>query len=264
MITKYAGQPGVTGPSPAIWSRLAQEHATDPMFGTDLWDDFLTWEGSVASNVGKYQGMAGGYSSFESTGTTLAQGNADKGVVTAAVPATDNTAVVLKAGQVNAAVVNIGSATARRVFFETRLAKSQITSGDVFVGLAEAGLSDGAAKIITDTTGQLADVDYIGFLISAGTARAVYNLQTADAAVEVATGLAVTAATYHTFALVYDPNDDEEKVLRYYLNGREVGSVAADTLPATFPLLAPHWVVKATAAAAVAVSIDWWRLWIER
>jgi hypothetical protein len=153
-----------------------------------------------------------------------------------------------------------------RVAFEIRLKKSLVSNNSLaFVaGLGKKGLV--ADALLADSTGALADVDFIGFQVlnaAGGTVNFVYRktgqaLQTAIAGVAT-----MTADTFVKLGFVYEPRAESSKRIRVLVNGVESTTYVTGTniAAATFPLaVALNPIVGAlvgSGAAAATLDTDW-------
>lgn len=237
----------------------------NPCFG--FFDDFLTF--NATSLVGPYMNLL-------SAGCTAAVGAdtaTEKGVLNLAVDGNlANDEAVIKYGGLLSAPFKMADFD---LAFECRLAVSAITAAkwSVAVGL-------GAADMITtdllfvDTTGVLADKNFVGFnklLAEAGAVDAAYKAvgQTyQDGATKTKLNALHTLApaTYVKLGFRYHAHP---RSLEFFVNGNVPGgNIAPARLnsseldAATFPktaFLAPIIGIKDVAGnAALTVSVDWW------
>lgn len=259
------------GPSPRLWSRFnALTFSPDGgNQGTFLYDDFLSWGGSVSSNVGTY---SGGYKSFENNSCSLTQraiGTYDggAGVVRLLTDTTDNAEVNFQSGYSTGTLGAI-SDTAGDSFpmaFECRVMFSQVSNTyNFFCGLMEEGLAatDG---MITDS-GAMVDKDFIGFQVLEADGDAmniVYNKASGSVQTVIAGAQALAASTWYKFGFLFDPSADTSKRITYYIDNVEQGTYTTGTQIAasTFPNaqgLALSAVLKNQTTVAKSWDLDWW------
>lgn len=263
---KYTGRNSDKGLSPALWGRIPLSKMVDPNSGKFVFDDFLTFGGTVATNVGTYASGGGAYLSYEDTGGSIAQlATSVLGEVKLTTDTTDNDEVWMQPGGA-ASVLGAISNTAGNdclLIFEARVKLSQITSGNAFVGLSEEALA--AADTITDADA-LADKDLIGFAQLAADLDAfafVYRKAGQTAQTKIAVAHTIVADTYVKLGFVYDPLAPAAKRITIYVNGTDIGVyvTATNIAAATFPNaeeLNALFGVKNGAAAAKALTVDWW------
>lgn len=268
IFTSHLGQDS-TGLSNRLWSQLLGGQNT-PDGGKRLiltGDDFTSFGGTVATNVGTYSGQGGGYKSYEDTGSTVAQQADDvKGVLQLTTDTTDNDEIWLQAGY-SAGVHAMISDTAGSDFkqaFECRVAVAQITDTyNMFVGLAEEGLA--AADTVTDA-GALASKDFIGFEILEANGDAINFIwaKAGQTKVTLISGVQVPVAdTYYKLGFLYDPTAPAAKRIKVFVDNVEQGTygTATQIAAATFPdgeELAFLFGLKNGAGASKNVSCDWW------
>ena len=260
----YEGDNSHDSLSPAIWSRVSIP--ADPRGGFSFFDDFHNFAGAVSANVGTYNGAAGPYRSYEDTGGSIAQLATNRnGVVRVTTDGTDNDEVWIQPGGATTVLGAVGSSFANGntlpLLFEARFKISQITSGNLFLGLSEEGLA--AADTITDA-GALASKDFLGFAMledAAATLKFIFR-KAGGAAVTVATVNTLVADTWYKVGFAFDPNGLAATKITIYLDGVDIGTYVTSTqlALATFPLDEELNIlagVKNSAAAALALDLDW-------
>lgn len=245
----------VRGVSESILNKLSFEKAG--LYGRDgytYFNDFLAATAAIVSysgtgcTVGGTPDLAGGGIRISMDGT--ANDEASWG------PSDANTAPYA----INTAS-NLG-----RVAFEIRLRKSLVSNNSLaFVaGLGKRGLV--ADNLLADSTGALADVDFIGFQVlnaAGGTVNFVYRktgqtLQTAIAGVAT-----LTADTFVKLGFVYDPRAETSKRIRVFVNGTESTTyvtgtnIAAATFPLAVALNPVCGAIVGSGAAAATLDADW-------
>lgn len=263
--------------SPRVWRGFAPPTAMSPHGGAfvggsgnpafGFFDDFHTFNATT---------LVGAYAHLLGTGCTaaLAADTASaKGVLALAVDGNAaNDEAVLKWGGTASAPFFLAN---NNLAFECRLAVSAITAAkwSLAVGLGEANMivTDG---LFVDTTGALADKNFLGFnkLVAEGAAiDAAYKAdgQTyQDGATKTKLNALHTAVatTYVKLGFRYVSHP---KTVEFYVNGVCPGGVMApakltqqEIEAATFPddvFLAPFIGIKDIAGdAALTVSVDWW------
>lgn len=270
------GQSNSPLPSPALWGRV-KPNLLEFNDGQIFFDTFKNFDGSVASNVGRYTSN-GGWRSFEDTGGTILNiATNHRGVIRFTTPATDNLECNLVAGSPTSVMYRISDGAGERdvVIYEARIAVGSIadTVAGVFVGLTEEGtaVTDG---IITDA-GALADKDLIGFwrLEGDGDQIDVVHKKAGQTAVTVLADAlatannspitALTAGEFVKLGFVYDFKHPDGPRIEYFVNGQKLNtalSLANGVFAATFPdaeELTPAFCIKNAAAAAATLDVDW-------
>ncbi len=154
-----------------------------------------------------------------------------------------------------------------KMWFEARVSLVQITNQGVYMGFAEEAMIANDAMFPNGSATQQ-NVAYCGFRILSGAPSewdAVHNANSGTGEV-VVKNIAQTAVagTFYKLGMVYEPannNPLDGKILRWYVDGVEVGSITS--LPATFPdadLMSWMLTLKTgTGSVARSVDIDWVR-----
>lgn len=265
---KYAGaayNASKRGPSQIIWGDCPWvEIVNDPSLGRTFADDFTSFTGTVASNVGKY----GQWYSFEDTGGAVSQIATDvNGVVSLVTDTTDNDDIILTTGGNTGglAIFNTAANSGTKLWFEARVKPAAITKGNWFVGLAEEGLAvtDG---IFADA-GTLVDKDMVGFAVLEADSAALavkYNTASGGGITTPSTpSKTLVAGQWYKLGIKYDP----ETGLTYYIvdetAGTETSNATAIAASATnFPdgeELAIYLGLKNSSGATNTLSCDWVR-----
>lgn len=263
--------------SPKLWRGLAapqnmnpsgssyQSPSGNPAFG--FFDDFHTFNATT---------LDGPYANLLTAGCTaaLAASTAtEKGVLALAVDGNAaNDEAVLKWGGTASAPFKLAD---KDLCFEARLAVSAITAAkwSVAIGLGEANMivTDG---LFVDTTGALADKNFLGFnklLAEAGVFDAAYKAdgqtyQNGATKTKLDALHTAVAATYVKLGFRYRAHP---KTVEFFVNGSVPGGnispaklTTSEIDAATFPddvFLAPYIGIKDIAGdAALSISIDWW------
>ena len=232
-----------------------------------FFDDFHTFNATTL--VGPYAHLLG----TGCTAALAADTATEKGVLALAVDGNAaNDEAVLKWGGTATAPFKLAD---KDLAFECRLAVSAITAAkwSLGIGLGEASMivTDG---LFVDTTGALADKNFLGFnklLAEGGAIDGAYKAdgQTyQDGATKTKLNALHTAvaATYVKLGFRYRSHP---KTIEFYVNGAMPGGnitparlTATEIDAATFPddvFLAPILGIKDIAGdAALTVSVDWW------
>lgn len=237
----------------------------NPAFG--FFDDFFTF--NATSLVGPYMNLL----TAGCTAALAADTDSAKGVLALAVDGNAaNDEAVIKHGGLASAPFKLAD---KDLAFECRLALSAITAAkwSVAVGLGEAGMIV-TDTLFVDTTGALADKNFIGFnklLAEAGVFDAAYKAdgqtyQNGATKTKLDALHTAVAATYVKLGFRYRA---QPKTVEFFVNGAVPGGnispaklTATEIDAATFPddvLLAPFIGIKDIAGdAALSISIDWW------
>ena len=257
----YQGQ-ATKFPSIAIWNRVEQALRGN-LGGIILEDNFLSFNGSVTSNVGTYSSQAGGWLSYEDTGSTVATIETEVGgVLKITTDTTDNDEIWLQPGGAKQVIGKITSGDSGLLAYEIRVRPNQIVTQNAFFGLSEETLA--AADTVSDA-GAFASKDMIGFnLAEAASSTMTFAYRTAGQALTTPiTALkTVVAATWYKFGFLYDAQAPTSKRIRVFVDGVEQSTyVTATNIAATaFPTgeeLNLLMGLKNGAAAATRWDVDW-------
>lgn len=250
------------GPSNSIWSGCPVESFRDGIGGFILEDYFVNapvFATTVSQN--------GWYPVLDSNVTLKGDPTTNGGGLKLTTTATDNDFGYLTSGG-NAAgafkIVAKGSG-GKKLWFETRVKYGSITELASFIGLAEEGLA--AAGTLTDDTGVIADKDYVGFRVVVADGDgldAAYRIDGGSEVVAKEEAQVLVADTWYKLGMTWDPSEGASGILRFYINGTSVGTVAGSVITAgtTFPTgeeLALLFAFKQGEAAAKSAHIDWVR-----
>lgn len=261
LATVHRGQTGI-GPSPAIWDKLTSRTISgDGSRAIIVGDDFDSFGGSVATNVGTY---SGGYKSFEDTSCTLLQRADKKGVIRASLAATDNLEVNFQSGYSAGNMGVIPASNQGYNAFEARIAVGQIGNNfNVFTGVSEEGLA------VTDgffsDADALPDKDFIGFwaLAAAGATLKYGYKKAGQTAQTLGTAATLVADTFVNIGWAFDREAKSANRLTYFVNGTPLATSvsAASAALATFPLdqfFSFYFNLKNGSAATKYAECDWW------
>lgn len=266
LITAHQAVLTNRGLTQLLWADLPITDAQkDPTSLIDLFDDFT----NVPAMNSATQVLDNKYTYISSTGVVINQvddaiGLPARGVLELNVDSDNDIAAVQAHG--GAFFISDTAGDERKLWLEARVSLAQLTAQNVFIGLAERDMT-AAATTFVGATGVFADVDYVGFRIQEAAPSewdAVHRI-TGGGGEVVVKNIAQTAVadTYYKFGLMYEPirqNPLDGKILRYYVNGVEVGSIVT-ALPATFPDaigMAPLFLMGAAGAVRDA-RCDWWK-----
>lgn len=244
MLLAHTGQAGRLM-NPLLW-RHAQGQMLAPdgtLRGRVIIEDFTTFGGLVASNVGQYSGEAGHYTSYEDTGGSIKQlATEPTGVIRLLTDNTDNDENWLCSGGATS-ILGMISDTAgsdKLTGFSARVRPNFVADNEMawFVGLTEEGLA--AADTKADNTGVLADKDFIGFDVvqANGDALNVVYRKSGGAQQTVISGVqALTAATWYNVGLLYDPKAPTTQRIKFFVDNvvQSTYVTGANIAAATFP-----------------------------
>ena len=247
------------GPSPRLWGKVeVADFILDPNRGAVLFDDFMAFGGTVASNVGTKFGTVP-YKTYEDTTTSINQLNTlIGGGIRFDLNAADNQECGMEVGGGNGGAFVVASG-GQRLTFEARVRFNQIVTQNAFIGLAEKGLAitDG---LISDADA-IGDKSLIGFHVVAAASSSLiasHQKNGGGGKTDVATAQTLVAATWYKIGFIFDPI---ASTVTWFVNGVSVGSIT-DITVAKFPkdaYLTPFFNLKTSAAAATTMDIDWWR-----
>ena len=146
----------------------------------------------------------------------------------------------------------LDAASARKIWFETRVKLEDVDKTGIFIGLCSAN-----EAVETDIDNI---EDGVGFYMQAGDASTALKLNTSVGDSETATDVATTLAddTYAILSWYFDGTS-----VHAYVNGT-LKSSTASTLPTDGTMLYPSIIVSAEGTGAKDVSIDYIRVCQER
>lgn len=269
-----SGQTNSPFPSPAIFKDLPRNAAWNE--GLEFVDHFMSFDGTVATNVGRWRSDRLNWRTFEDTGATLLQVAGRTGVIRATTSTTDNHEVIAQAAGPAGTNARISHTSGQRevVLREYSVAFGSIadTVAGVFVGLAEAGLAvtDG---LLADA-GTFQDKSYIGFhrlegdgdqidiVYSVAGGSRVTLLADVLSADPLSPITALTAGTFVKLGFAYLPNHQEGGRIQFFVNGVKLNVELVQTnnaFGATFPNainLIDTFVIKNAAGAAATIDLD--------
>ena len=234
LVQRHGADASGNEPSPAIWNRVSWSDIHHGK-GKYFYEDFtsLAIPLAVASNAAVYVGDKGWYS-YQDTGDVITQLATDSnGVLSAAIAATNNNETWIMPGSASSVmfVPNTKANSGTSIFFEARVKMSQVTSGNMFIGLSEEGLA--AANTISDADA-LADKDLIGFVVleaDPDQADFVYNKASAGGVTTVlGDAAAIVADTFVKLGFVVDMVEgDNNKRVKIYVDGVEKGTYVTNS-----------------------------------
>jgi hypothetical protein len=272
------------GPSQALWANMATDQILffrDRSVGIGMYDDFTSFAGLVASNVGRYQSEGNNYLSYETTSCSIV--NLALTPTPASVLPTSYGAIVLTPDTTDGSTVALqygGYITApygcfpfsvipgmsADLVFEARLKISAITAarGNWFIGLAgAAGVAPIATAIpITSSDVFATTLSLLGFgqLTAATTLTSLFYERASGTVAEVTSAATIAADTYIKLGFKWDGT---AKTLTPWVNGVPVSAktVSLATTAATpWPndYMTPIVAVEEIGTAARTLTLDWW------
>jgi hypothetical protein len=271
-MVSTAGQPSNRAPSPKLWNGLRGQFFSPD--GTTrlkmLGNDFIDFGGTVASNVGSYSSSGGRFYSYEDNSCTIAQIATNRdGAVALTTPATDNVEAWLQPGG-TASVSSVISTTAgddKVLAFEARVKFSSIAnSTNFFVGLSEEGTA--IENTIGDDAVLVATKDFIGFRVNEADGDSLifmYQKGSQTAQTVLTYGTALVADTYYKLGFLFNPDEQDSKKIKIFIDGTEQTTyvTATNLAAATFPNgeeLQPLFGLKNGSAGAKVLTMDWYAL----
>jgi hypothetical protein len=261
-VTRHRDQAQV-GCSEEIWHSFPiSDKLRNPACAIELFDDFDNQPTMSSSTVV----LTNRYAYISDTGVVINQiddiaGNSFKGAVEFNIDSDNDVAAIQVHG--GSSWISDTGGDERALWFEARVAVTQITAQSVFIGLAERDMTSDTDQVFADG-GTIADISCVGFRILEADPDgwdAIHQKNGGGGEVVVKNEAQVAVATtFYKFGLVYQPkNALDGKIVRWYVDGVEVGSITS--LPSTFPdavALCPLFLCKSHAAAND-VRMDWWR-----
>ena len=254
------------GVSARIWGDCPVEDLLrDNNTGVWLDDDFTSFNltgAAAASNsqVGQY---SRGWTSYQDDTSTLRQIATNRyGVVEMTTSADDEEEVELISGGGTGGLILLDTVanSGKKMWFEARISVSSIADIAVAIGLAEEASQ--ANSFFTDTTGALADKDFVGFRMRAATDAyldAVFNTASGGGeTVKKNQAQLMVASTWYKLGMKFDPAIG----CQWFVDGVQVGTNALASAT-NFPNgeeLAVLFGVKTHTTAAKSLYVDWVRV----
>ena len=244
------------GPSGSLWGNCpVMDIIEDPNVGVITFDDFLTFNPLVSSNVG----YGNGYYSYEDTTSSILQLATEvNGVARILLEAAANEEAAITGGKV-AGFAKIDSSAPKDLWFETRVRFGGITDQAAFIGLAEEACP--ANGLLADTTPVMSK-DQVGFTVAIATPAAL-NAAYAEATTPTIHSAGVqtlVAATWYKLGMMYDARND---YMKWFINGVQVGTSLDVSATTAFPdgeELTWLFALKTVTGAARTLDIDWVRV----
>ena len=260
------------GSSAAIWGDCPLEAIRNGRVGGIIIED--DFESTLSISAGAGDTLAG-YLAYGDTGVTMAaQAGVAGGVIECAGNDADNDEGVLSTGS---PAFMISDAAPKKLWYEARIKKASIADNAcaLFNGLAwdhGAGVSVAKTLCLTDDDANLGAFSYLGFHVDQANGDAmdfVYRAEGQAQTVKIAGVHVPVADTYVKVGFVYDPQADDAKKIKVFINNVEQSTyvTATNIATATFPDAEPMgmaWAVKVGAAAESKAQMDWWRCVQER
>ncbi len=254
-VIQYAGKNDGRGPSPAIWSKINTALMDeDPNHGIHFFDDFENFGNNTEND------STARYHSQIDTGGTIVQTASADGRIQLLTDGGANDGIVIGTGANLGGMVNFVENSNRKVAFETRVLFSEaVTTQAFFAGLIVEGQIV-ANTILTDTSGALPDVNYVGFRVLAADPDGIDAVHRGGETAEVVikeSAQDITIATNYKLGLFFDG----KKTITFYVDGTSVGTAQTDDTD--FPdsdVLMPVLAFKEVSGSAEYVEADWWRV----
>lgn len=251
------------GPSPTVFANMDLERAVvSGQYGYGIFNDFMN--------------STGGITTFLDTGVTArllgTAGTSDGGVIRILHDTTANDEGHFGITDGFGAPFNFSSTAPRALAFEARFRVSSVanTTLPFFVGLGAPGLV--ATGQMDDTTGELADKDFIGFqtLVAAGaTMLTSYKKNGQTKQAPSGNNTTIVADTWYKVGFRFDPGADNAKRLVFFRDGVALPTevTATDFTAVTFPddvPLCPVVLTQNDGGAANHISVDWIAVYQDR
>lgn len=277
-----SGMPASTQLSEALWGGFdfrGRQSAIIPGGGPKTrfaMDDFMGFgkATAVSSNLGRYASAAGCYQSWEDTGGSIANlPTVTGGGIRLTNDTTDNDEVNMQLGDITGVLgaisVTAGNDGCQPTRFETSFRlPTQVTSGTVFMGMAQEGLA--VENFLPDTDNTFADKDFIGFYVSVDaptTLKFCYHKESGTR-VDVSIGT-IAVDTWYKAGWLFVPagfqGADADKRIRIFLDGAEYTTTYITATQASstthFPgdeEMSPMFSAKNTTTAARLLDLRWW------
>lgn len=260
-------QTNFRGPSVAVFGDLSKWRA-DADAGKCMFvnEDFIT-PTALASGTAQ-----NGHYALLDTSCTLTGGGINDtakelGVLLGTTNNTDDDEIGYQLGLGNQWRIGNTAGNTGKLAFEARVKVSEVTDNacSLAVGLIEGPV---AANHVDDNTGEIKDsLSFIGFrsLYDDGNAMDIVYQDTGASAVQtlLANAAIISANTYVNLGFLWDPDNEDAKYVRFFVNGTESNTWVTKTQldASTFPEdegMVPCVILKqfGGAAAAMTVSID--------
>lgn len=258
------------GLSPAIWQAYGFTGGNfgDPSRQPMFFDDFAQL-GVMASATSQ-----GGYITYQDAGVTIQPAAAcdnsegEFGLLEVAGNDADNDEGSIELGAGTSGLVRIDATVGERAVIaaECRIKKVSVADNAVAIafGLGEPGFA--AADALVDDTGALADKDFVGFQTlhaSGEEIDTIYRISGGSVVQVKDNAGTMVADTWIKLGLVYDPNAESNKKMKFFIDGVEQGDSVTDAIISAgtaFPTdeeLTLVLLTKVGAAAESKVYVDW-------
>jgi len=258
MSYRGAGDDGI-GPSDIIWGQFQRYRNRDVRVFAE---SFISGAPTFASATSQ-----GGMITYQDTGVTIkGSATADSGLEIAGNDADNDEGSVGSDSQV-LGTISDAAAEKKLLAFEICVKKEAVGDNGLafFAGLMEPGKV--AANALVDDTGAVVDADYIGFSTlnnDGDSLDAVYKKAGQTAQDVEADCKTLVADTFVKLGLVYDPEAKDGNLVKFYVDGVDIGSyvTATDIAAATFPDsedLGWIFATKVGAAAEIKANLRWVR-----
>lgn len=259
---QYTGDNTLRNPSGSIWATSLIQEWKQGLGGIGFFDDFENFP-QIATSAANLL-----WNTFLDTGCTAGQGTTQFGTLVNTHDGTAADAVGLQRGGSGGAAYQIAASAPYELAFEWRGKKSEIAQHGIglFVGLGGEGLA--ADNTLIDTTHALADNDFLGFHVAAGTSGATCNFVYRKNGQAMQTLL----AGIHTFAAdtfvklgfrIRSRGREPGKRMALFVNGVEKTTYLTDTLiaaslfPSALPLSPLIYSKNGSGSVAGSVTTDW-------
>lgn len=228
--------------------------------GVGFFDDFL--QGALTPTITTIiSDNTGQYNLFGSAGATITYDDAQGGGIIL-TEATDNEAVNMHSLQHSFQI----SSLLGKLWFEARIKTSTITTNEQAWVVGLAGAHTQSATVPLTATGAIADLNFVGFHHPEANTAAFDASYKANGvtAVEVNSDIgALVAATYVKLGFRFDPNDNGQARLSFFINGvrQTTKKVIPDNTGTDFPAdvrMAPVLAMLLANSAAETITMDWW------
>jgi hypothetical protein len=253
----------------------------DAEIGIGMYDNFLSFAGLVASNVGRYHSQGNNYLSYETNSTSIVNlaltptpasvAPTSYGAIVLTPTTTDGDTVALQyGGSVTAPYgcfpFNVIPSMSGDLVFEARLKLSAITAarGNWFIGLAgAAGVAPIATAVpITSSDAFVTTLSLLGFgqLTAQSSLTSLFYERASGTVAEKTSVATLVADTYIKLGFRWD---SATQTLTPWVDGSPVASKLLDTsvtgaTPWPNDYMTPIVVVEEIGTAARTLTLDWW------
>lgn len=250
MTIRYEGHTQGRGISGKLWAKLPRDVPGDNNRGFFCHEDFETYLAAQSPyDVG-------------ASDTNPVLSDTEHTTIECATGGTDNHQSGLWLGSSDKGYhMKFNSSGGHKAFGEMRFKVSSIADQALLMGFMDPAF--GAADPLTDDSGAIADKDFVGARVLTADPDGldiVHNKNGGGGEVVVENAAhTLVADTWAKFGMLFDPKDNEDKLIRFFINGSQVATLT-DLTVATFPddvHMVWGFAIKTGEAVTKILYVDW-------